>query len=705
MYVNRVGVLGWVFLLCVVGGEAGHVQAAEIKLDTKRGDAMIAAYFKSQVSALEKANDLTQFKTLKDWEKVRGRYRAELFDMLGLSPLPKKTPLKAKVVGSVTREDIVVEKIHFQSQPGLYVTANLYRPKEMKGRAPAILYVCGHGRVKIGGVAYGNKVHYQHHGAWFARHGYVCLTIDSLQLGEIEATHHGTYRYNMWWWNARGYSPAGVEAWNCIRALDYLETRKEVDKARIGVTGRSGGGAYSWWIAALDDRIKAAVPVAGITDLRNHVVDGVVEGHCDCMFVVNTRRWDYAKVAALVAPRALLISNTDKDSIFPLDGVVRVHRQVRHIYDLYGKGKSFGLHITEGPHKDTQNLRVHAFNWMNRHLKGEDPLIDKPAVKFFKPQELKVFAELPKDERNTKIHEYFVAEAGRPSIPTDETGWKAMREKWMAALKRDSFGGFPKSDGALKLKKAFDVTKEGVRFAGYDFESQSEIWLRLYVAHGEKVEKPNLVVLNVLDEKGWVEFLKIYRGVFAEALKEEVTVKSDVKEFERHGRMFKNTKWVMAYLAPRGIGPTVWDQSLKKQTQHRRRFMLLGQTLDGMRVYDVKRGTQAIRKIRGLREAALWLQGERYAAGIALYASLLEKDIKRLDLWGLPTSHRIGPIFLNVSKYLDMPAAVAMAAERSNVRIYTEHGSAWDYVRGVGKALNWPKKKFQVRKPTIKEGK
>jgi cephalosporin-C deacetylase-like acetyl esterase len=111
-------------------------------------------------------------------------------------------------------------------------------------------------------------------------------------MGEIEGIHHGTYRYGMWWWNARGYSSAAVEAWNCIRALDYLETRPEVDANRFGVTGRSGGGAYSWWVAALDERIKVAVPVAGITSLQNHVVDGCVEGHCDCMYQVNTYRWD-----------------------------------------------------------------------------------------------------------------------------------------------------------------------------------------------------------------------------------------------------------------------------------------------------------------------------------------------------------------------------------------------------------------------------
>src|SRR5439155_1435406 len=83
--------------------------------------------------------------------------------------------------------------------------------------------------------------------------------------------------FGRWWWASRGYTPAGVEAWNGIRALDYLETRPEVDRSRIGITGRSGGGAYSWWIAALDDRIKVAVPTAGITTLKNHILDGAID--------------------------------------------------------------------------------------------------------------------------------------------------------------------------------------------------------------------------------------------------------------------------------------------------------------------------------------------------------------------------------------------------------------------------------------------
>jgi dienelactone hydrolase len=381
------------------------------------GDRMLTRYFQEETARVN-ANTFAEIKTLEDWTARRTRYREQLLEMAGLSPLPDRSDLKAVITGREDRDDFYVEKLQYQSLPGLYATGNLYVPKNAKGKVPAILYVCGHGNVKEGGISYGAKATYQHHGAWFARHGYVCLTIDTIQLGELEGLHHGTYREGMWWWNARGYTPGGVEAWNSMRALDYLQSRPEVDPERLGMTGRSGGGAYTWLTSALDERVKVAVPVAGMTDLHNYVVDGCVAGHCDCMFVVNTYRWDYAKIAALIAPRPLLISNSDKDRIFPLDGVLRVHRAVSSIYELYQASDKLGLLITEGPHKDTQDLQVPAFRWFDRFLKGEQPLISVAAEKLFTPKQLKVFATLPADQRTTKIHETFIPMAS-PRVPAN----------------------------------------------------------------------------------------------------------------------------------------------------------------------------------------------------------------------------------------------------------------------------------------------
>jgi len=666
-------------------------------IGTSRADAMLAEYFRAETARL-RDRCLTDVKSLEDWQAKRKVYREQLFEMLGLMPLPEKTDLEPVVTGKIEHELFTVENIHFQSRPGLYVTGNLYIPKGLEKPAPAILYVCGHARVKKDGVSYGSKTAYQHHPAWFARHGYVCLIIDTLQLGEIEGIHHGTYRYKMWWWNSRGYTPAGVEAWNCIRALDYLQTRKEVDANRFGVTGRSGGGAYSWWISALDDRIKAAVPVAGITDLQNHAVDGCVEGHCDCMYIVNTFGWDYPLVAALVAPRPLLISNSDKDTIFPLDGVVRIHQKVRNIYRLYDAEKNLGLHITEGPHKDTQELRIHAFVWFNRFLKEENPLIDKPAVKFFQPEQLKVFEELPADEINTRIHETFVPKSPQPSVPQSSENWAEQRQTLLKALREKSFAGWPTQEqaGPLNLRRAFSAERHGVRLSAFDFTSQPYVRLRLYLAHRSGIERPDKIVLNVLNGQEWTEWLAAMRVGFADELKDEAPSDPNKNAFENFQNKLKNNNSVLAYVAPRGIGLTAWNPDERKQTQIRRRFMLLGQTLDGMRVWDVRRAIQALRRVDWLDEVPVALTAQHKMAGIVLYASLFESDIDRIDLRGLPDSHHEGPIFLNVLRYMDLQQAVAMAPERSRVRLYQENDSVWRFPQAVAEKLRWPEQQFRL---------
>jgi len=658
-------------------------------INTERGDRMLAEYFRAETARLADAC-LADIRTLEDWTSRKDEYRRQLLEMLGLDPLPEKTDLKATVTGTVDHELFTVEKVHFQSRPGLYVTGNLYVPKGLTAPAPAILYVCGHGRVAKGDVSFGNKVHYQHHGGWFARHGYVCLTIDTLQLGEIEGIHHGTYNQDLWWWNCRGYTPAGVEAWNCVRALDYLETRPEVDASRFGVTGRSGGGAYSWWIAAIDDRIKVAVPVAGITDLQNHVVDGTVEGHCDCMFMLNTYRWDYAQVAALVAPRPLLISNTDKDNIFPLEGVVRIHRKVRDIYRLHGADDHLGLHITEGPHEDTQELHIHAFHWFNRFLKGEQPPIDKPAEKYFEPEQLKVFAELPADQLNTTIHETFVPQFAQPPVPQDAAEWETLRDGWMTALREKCFRGWPQEPCPLDVQQAFSAERDGLRFSAYDFTSQQNVRLRLYVLHAAGMEKAETVKLLVLSPSEYSSWLGAIAVEFAQELREEEPTAPNELEFRVLSEDLKlNPSEIVCYVAPRGVGLTAWDPSEAKQIQHRRRFMLLGQTLDGMRVWDVRRAIQVVQAMPQLAQSPLKLGGVGEAAGLALYASLFETGVSTLCRSDLADSHRTGPNFLNVLRYLDVPQAVSMALERGSVILSSPTKAAWTFPGQVAKQLQW----------------
>ena len=647
-----------------------------------RGEKMLDAYLRDQVKRIDAAC-LTDLTTKAAWEAKRPELRRQFFEMMGLSPLPAKTDLKATVTGTHDAGDYIVEKLHFQSIPGLYVTANLYLPPKPAGSAakkyPTILYVCGHGNVVENGTSFGSKVYYQYHPAWFASHGYACLVLDTLQLGEFQGLHHGTYRENMWWWQARGYTPAGVELWNAIRALDYLETRPEVDAKKFGVTGRSGGGASSWWIAAADDRIQVAVPVAGIADLKAHLVEGdvprlakgIIAGHCDCMFMVNTHRWDFATVAALVAPRPLLLGNSDADDIFPVAAYRRIAEKVRKVYALYDAETQFQLLETKGPHEDTPELRIGIGRWMNRWLKDdtttkvEDDLRPK-----LKPSQLKVFDKLPvvAGSPNLNTHDVFVPTANitLPPNPGDIKAWWAnLKPTLLTGLETKVFAGWSKNPPPLGGKVAVDITHDGVRLRAIDFVSESAIELRLFVLTSAKSDKPAEVILSVLDDAGWDRWCGGLGPDFADALQLDRKPKRDDTLFAQNRAVMAKDNLAFAVIAPRGIGVTRWTVADSFEDRMiRRRFALLGQTLDGQRVWDVRRAITALNAQPDLKAAKLTIHGERDAAAIALYAGLYEPSVTAFDLWNLSETHAKGATFLNVLRVLEVPHAVALASPR-----------------------------------------
>jgi hypothetical protein len=147
--------------------------------------------------------------------------------------------------------------------------------------------------------------------------------------------------------------------------------------------------------------------------------------------------------------------------------------------------------------------------------------------------------------------------------------------------------------------------------------------------------------------------------------------------------------------APRGFGLTripplpAGTRSRNETTDNLRRFALVGQTLDGQLVWDVRQALAVLRALPDLKSVPIWLQGDREMAGIVLYAALFEPDVARLDLWHLPYSHRQGPTFLNVRRYLDIPQAVALAFPRP-IHIYTKDGSAtasWKWPLQLQEAL------------------
>jgi cephalosporin-C deacetylase-like acetyl esterase len=672
------------------------------------GEQLIRDYFQRWAKEIAD-DDLHDINTREDWESVRAERRRQLLDMLGLWPMPQKTDLHAKVTGKVERPKFTVEKVVFQSMPGLYVTGNLYVPKPAPTKAPTVLYVCGHGNVVKDGVSYGSKTFYQHHPAWYAEHGFVSLIIDTLQLSEIPGLHHGTYREKMWWWHTLGYTPAGVECWNAMRALDYLETRPEVDPKRIGVAGRSGGGAYSWWIAATDERVACAVPVAGIADLQAHLNEGypgrlekgVIAGHCDCMFMVNTYRWDFPSVAALVAPRPLLLGNSDKDDIFPVPGYRRLAEKTRKIYELYGAGSKFALLETQGKHEDTPELQRGEYRWMCKWLKGEDKEFAIEPFEKIPPQELKVLDKTPEDQINTTIQESFIKPADielPKSADVIRSWWPGEKAKLETALRDNVFGGWQtRRPVALACKHGGSTTHHAVRLQALDFPGEAGVMLRLWVMTAGD-DLPKQVILNVLDEAGWDEWCADLGPDFADILQRPKMPKWNEAKFKQNKAVMADQKLAFAAVCPRGVGPTKWaEPGSVDDTQIRRRFALIGQTLDGQRVLDVTKAVNIIGSADGLKGVPVVLQGKNEMAGIALYAALFSPKVDSLELWHLPPSHRQGPTFLNVRKYLDTPQALAMMVPRS-VKLFVKdetEAKAFSWALDLQKALG--KDSIQVR--------
>jgi dienelactone hydrolase len=596
------------------------------------GDEMIQEYLTQETNKIHETfqQDLA---SLEHWKGIRDRYKQEYFYMLGLSPEPQKSPLKATITGTLKGDGFIVDMLHYQSMPRLYVTGNLYRPSQVDTgqRLPAVLYVCGHSNAGRNG----NKAPYQSHGIWFARHGYICLVVDTLQLGEIAAIHHGTYREGRWWWHSRGYTPAGVECLNGIRGIDYLISRPDVDPQRIAVTGISGGGAATFWIAAADERVKVAVPVSGMADLPSYISNRVINGHCDCMFLYNTFRWPWTRIASLIAPRPMLFTNSDNDDIFPMDANQRVINNLERLYSLYGAGDFVDSFVSIGGHAYRQDIRQAAYRFINMHLKNdarvvtdsEVDLVTGPENKRRYPiaaEKLRVFpqdSDIPKDQLNTTIDQHFVPMA--KVEPPKQGEYETWRAPILAELRRVVFGCFPERIPSAQADGPWLTSEPGIRVG---------LVTAATLAPGEK---PARVLLEVT-----------YPGPNQRTL-----------DRVREPRDQLYTCW------PRGFPSAAWTQK-NPPNYVERSHALLGRTVDTGRVWDV------IATVRYLRakhaDVPLYVAGDGPGAVLAAYAALLEPDIAGVIAINPPSSHMDAkaPQFLNVLRVCDIPDVFGMLAPR-----------------------------------------
>ncbi|MGI6207643.1 MAG: alpha/beta hydrolase family protein [Anaerolineae bacterium] len=313
--------------------------------------------------------------TIEQFEEHRRATRARFFEAIGGLP-QERTPLEACCTGVLDRGSYTIEKIIYQSLPGFYVTANLYVPKGLTGKAPGILFVCGHSE---NGKA---EPRYQAVCIDLAANGFVVLAMDPPGQGErFQYFDPETGRRNVGGCTVE-HSYAGLQyildgaslarhfIWDGMRGVDYLQSRPEVDPERIGVTGNSGGGTQTCLLMMADERFAAGAPCCFVMTLESYMKTGQAQDAEQ--LVRGAMAWgpDYYQYLTAMAPKPVMVGAALYD-FFPIEGARESVRRAREIYRLYGAEDKVGIAYAPHTHGFTAPLREAVVNWMRVHLAGK----------------------------------------------------------------------------------------------------------------------------------------------------------------------------------------------------------------------------------------------------------------------------------------------------------------------------------------------
>ncbi len=330
------------------------------------------AFIQQQAAAM-RANDRPP-QSKEEWLQQRQQIRERLESAWGGFPT-EHSPLEPRKLGEFQREGYKVEKLLLQTMPGVWMTALAYVP-DAPGKHPAILQVHGHWKhAKVEPVVQSRCI-----GA--AKHGYFVLAVDAFGagergIGEALGEYHGEMVGATLFPIGRPLS--GIQVYENMRCVDYLQSRPEVDPEKIGITGASGGGNQTMYAGAWDERFGAVVPVCSVGNYQAYLGPAC----CMCEVVPGALKFtEEAGILGLTAPRALMPCNVTRDGTqFAIREARKSLVGAQYVYDILGKPDSL-YHATFHWHHDYhQPIREAMYGWMAQHLKGEgdgSPIADPP---------------------------------------------------------------------------------------------------------------------------------------------------------------------------------------------------------------------------------------------------------------------------------------------------------------------------------------
>src|SRR5690625_1068788 len=317
----------------------------------------------------QRSVEVSSLETRSDWEGRQSEIRETLQGIIG--PFPDKTTSNVRVIRKINKDYFKVALIIYESQPGFHVTASLFIPNTVNN-APTILYMSGHSL-----EGYRTST-YQHVILNLVKKGFIVFAVDPVGQGErleyldpqtgtpmISSTREHSYTGVQTF--IAGSSQAKYMIWDGIRAVDYLLTRSEVDPERIGITGRSGGGTQTAYIAALDERIHAAAPEAFITNYSRLLQSiGPQDAEQNLFHGIN-KKIDHPDYLAVRAPKPTLLIATTED-FFSIQGARESASEVAAMYDAYDERDHFQMVEDSGGHQSTKNNREAMYAFFQEYL-------------------------------------------------------------------------------------------------------------------------------------------------------------------------------------------------------------------------------------------------------------------------------------------------------------------------------------------------
>ena len=300
-----------------------------------------------------------------------GARRRELYGLLGDLP-DRSRPVEAHRVFEERRGEYVLEKLVLELNGVEHVPAYFVKPADAKpgARLPTVLYNHAHG----GDYALGKDELLRGNGFLRAppyaeeltRRGYAALCVDHWVFGERSGPSESSVFKRMLW---EGRVMWGMMVFDSLRAVDYLQTRDDVDPKRVATLGLSMGSTMAWWVAALDERVKVCVDLCCLTDFHALLESNGLDGHGVYYYVPKLlKHFTTAQVNALVSPRPHLALAGNQDALTPAKGLDRVDEALKRVYAADGAAEAWKLFRQDVGHTETPEMRAEVIEWLKRWL-------------------------------------------------------------------------------------------------------------------------------------------------------------------------------------------------------------------------------------------------------------------------------------------------------------------------------------------------